>query len=66
MANPAVLAKILHKLQRINALLGSPAKHSMNIDVADIQVLIGQGTATSISADQVVIKAVVDATDGAA
>jgi len=66
MANPAVLAKILHKLQRINALLGSPSKHSVNIDVADIQVLIGQGTATSISADQVVIKAVVDATDGAA
>ena len=65
MANPEVLNKLLHKLVRLNALIGSPAAGSIGADIAAIQTLIGQGTAVSISADQVVIKAVVDATDGA-
>lgn len=40
MANPNVLAKILHKLQRINALIGSAAGANLAADIAAVNALV--------------------------
>ncbi len=59
MANPAVLEQILAKLVAVNLALAATGA-DIATDIEAIQTLIGTGTAASISADQVVIKAVVD------
>ncbi|KKM04877.1 hypothetical protein LCGC14_1759810 [marine sediment metagenome] len=75
MANPAVLERLLGKLVRINAMIGSPALDTVQQDIATVDALIvvadgvidtlaseiGAGTAVSIAADIAVTQATLDA-----
>ena len=68
MASAAVLEKLLHKLVRLNAMVGTPAAGTIAADIAVIQALavtnetlLGTAAMTSVTVDIADIQTVLNA-----